>query len=327
MKHINRPLPFILASTNTGAMIVNHQDYAHDQHGNTYGVGCQYLSRGSFDPSEIELVLNLLNLRRQHHGDGVTALDCGANIGAHTIAWGIEMTGWGKVISFEAQERIYYALAGNIALNNCFNVRAIHAALGNTKILPDPAAHFLDIPVPDYTKNASFGSLELRPSEHNEFIGQKIDYQTHTQKVPLLSIDTLNLPRIDLIKMDVEGMETEVLNGASDSIKQHKPVMLVEILKTGGDRIIDFFKDLNYEFFIKDINLLAIYKNDPILTSLKVEHSEFRILSKKLWQKKEHTEAIDYYLKYLKYRKINKAGKTPNQDIHLFHPDIDKSEF
>ena len=173
MKHINRPLPFILASTNTGAMIVNHQDYAHDQHGNTYGVGCQYLSRGSFDPSEIELVLNLLNLRRQHHGDGVTALDCGANIGAHTIAWGIEMTGWGKVISFEAQERIYYALAGNIALNNCFNVRAIHAALGNTKILPDPAAHFLDIPVPDYTKNASFGSLELRPSEHNEFIGQK----------------------------------------------------------------------------------------------------------------------------------------------------------
>ena len=124
MKHINRPLPFILASTNTGAMIVNHQDYAHDQHGNTYGVGYQYLSRGSFDPSEIELVLNLLNLRRQYHGDGVTALDCGANIGAHTIAWGIEMTGWGKVISFEAQERIYYALAGNIALNNCFNVRA-----------------------------------------------------------------------------------------------------------------------------------------------------------------------------------------------------------
>ena len=143
----------------------------------------------------------------------------------------------------------------------------------------------------------------------------------------MLSIDTLNLPRIDLIKMDVEGMETEVLNGASDSIKQHKPVMLVEILKTGGDRIIDFFKDLNYEFFIKYINRVAIYKHDPILTSLKVEHSEFRILSKKLWQKKEHTEAIDYYLKYLKYRKINKAGKTPNQDIHLFHPDIDKSKF
>ena len=39
------------------------------------------------------------------------------------------MTGWGIVIAIEAQERIYYALAGNLALNNCFNARAIHAAV------------------------------------------------------------------------------------------------------------------------------------------------------------------------------------------------------
>ena len=36
------------------------------------------------------------------------------------------------MLSFEAQERLYYAVAGNIALNNCFNVKAIHAAVGNT---------------------------------------------------------------------------------------------------------------------------------------------------------------------------------------------------
>ncbi|OAM27267.1 hypothetical protein A7Q01_01030 [Eikenella sp. NML96-A-049] len=324
MKHIHRPLPFVLTSTNTGTMIVNHQDYAYDQQGNCYGVGYQYLSQGSFDPSEIELVLNLLNLRKNYHGEGVVALDCGANIGAHTIAWGIEMTGWGNVISFEAQERIYYALAGNIALNNCFNVKAIHAALGNTKILPDPSTHFLDIPVPDYTKHASFGSLELRPSDHNEFIGQQIDYQKHTQKVPLLSIDTLDLSRIDLIKMDVEGMEIEVLNGATDSIKKNRPVMLVEILKSGGDKIVDFFQSLGYTFFTKDINLLAIHKSDPILDHLKVGHSEYRLLSKRLWQKKEHSEALHYYAIYLKQR-INKDNELT--DVHLFHPDVDKPNF
>jgi FkbM family methyltransferase len=49
------------------------------------------------------------------------AIDCGANIGTHTIEWAKKMTGWGAVIGIEAQERIFYALAGNIAINNCFN--------------------------------------------------------------------------------------------------------------------------------------------------------------------------------------------------------------
>ena len=42
------------------------------------------------------------------------------------------MTGWGSIEAFEPQERIYYALAGNIAINNLFNARAIFAAVGET---------------------------------------------------------------------------------------------------------------------------------------------------------------------------------------------------
>jgi hypothetical protein len=49
-------------------------------------------------------------LRRQYFKDGVVVIDCGANIGAHTIEWGKRMTGWGSVLAIEAQERIYYAL-------------------------------------------------------------------------------------------------------------------------------------------------------------------------------------------------------------------------
>jgi FkbM family methyltransferase len=68
-------------------------------------------------------------LRRQYFKDGVVVIDCGANIGAHTIEWGKRMTGWGSVLAIEAQERIYYALAGNIVINNCFNAVALHAAI------------------------------------------------------------------------------------------------------------------------------------------------------------------------------------------------------
>ena len=72
---------------------------------------------------------NCSTLRRRFHGDGVVAIDCGANIGVHTVEWAIAMTGWGSVVAIEAQERIYYALAGNIAINNCFNAIA-HARGG-----------------------------------------------------------------------------------------------------------------------------------------------------------------------------------------------------
>ena len=165
-----RPNPFVVVSANTGSMIVNYLDRQTNQAGLTYGVGYQFLTQGRFEPEEIQ------------------------RIGAVTIPAGIEMTGWGKVISFEAQERIYYALAGNVAINNCFNVKAIYSAIGNPV-----GQEYLDIPIIDYTIPSSFGSLELRPNQYNEFIGQQIDYQK-TQKVPLVSVDSLELDRVDFIK-------------------------------------------------------------------------------------------------------------------------------
>ena len=89
-----------------------------------YGVGHQILETAAFDPMEVKMVLDLLAMRRRHYGDGVLAIDCGANIGVHTIEWANRMHGWGRVIAIEAQERLFYALAGNIAINNCFNARA-----------------------------------------------------------------------------------------------------------------------------------------------------------------------------------------------------------
>ena len=115
-----RPIAFVLATTNHGSMLVNRHDYRIVGQGG-YGVGFQLLNTSSFDPDEVNIVLQLLQSRRKHYGEGVVALDCGANIGVHTIEWSKLMHGWGHVMAFEAQERVFYALAGNITLNNCFN--------------------------------------------------------------------------------------------------------------------------------------------------------------------------------------------------------------
>jgi FkbM family methyltransferase len=260
MQSMGRNLAFVLASSNHGTMIVNRNDYRMVDAERGYGVGFQILQTGSFDPAEVRLVLDLLALRRKHHGDGVVAIDCGANIGVHTIEWAKAMTGWGSVLSIEAQERIFYALAGNIAINNCFNALAINAAVSSESgVMP--------IPSPNYLVPSSFGSLELRKRNGNEFIGQHIDYE-NLVNVRKLALDEYNLPRVDLIKIDVEGMEMEALQGAARTIERSRPAMLIEKIKADAGTLRQWLELRGYTIIEAGINMLVIHGSDPMLSEI-----------------------------------------------------------
>jgi FkbM family methyltransferase len=262
MRNVGRKLAFVLASTNQGAMIVNRFDYRMAGPDSGYGVGFQLLEQGAFDPVEVELAVQLLETRRRYHGDGVVAIDCGANIGAHTIEWAIAMTGWGSVIAVEAQERIYYALAGNIVLNNCFNAIAMHAALSSE-------TGIMKIPSPNYLTASSFGSLELRQHDNNEFIGQPIDYSDAKMvAVQKVTLDALGLTRVDLIKIDIEGMEMEALEGGRQLVEKCHPILLIEQIKTGRDQLRAWLQERGYAIFDAGINLLAVHMTDATLNEL-----------------------------------------------------------
>lgn len=268
MRNVGRKLAFVLASSNHGAMIVNRFDYRMVGPDSGFGVGFQILERAAFDPVEVELAVQLLETRRRFFGDGAVAIDCGANIGAHTIEWAIAMTGWGSVISIEAQERIYYALAGNIALNNCFNAIAMHAAVSSE-------SGVMKMPTPNYLTASSFGSLELRPSATTEFIGQAIDY-SDDKMVPVqrITLDSLQLSRVDLIKIDIEGMEMEALEGARTLIEKNRPILLIEQIKTVRDRLRAWLQECGYEVIDAGINVLAVHRTDPTLKELQAKMAE-----------------------------------------------------
>ena len=250
----SRPIAFVLAASQQGTLIVNRNDYASTPEF-TYGVGHQILANGAYDPEEIDSVLKILSQCRYLNGDGVVALDCGANIGVHSIECARHMAGWGSIVAIEAQERIFYALAGNIALNNCHNARAMWAAVGAEN-------GAIDVPDIDYNVPASYGSLEIRSSERNENIGQAVSYdKAHTSPIRLLTIDSLDLSRIDFIKIDIEGMELEALDGARETIARHQPVMAIEHIKTDLNQLVQFLTDFGYDHFAMGMNLLAFHSS------------------------------------------------------------------
>jgi FkbM family methyltransferase len=261
MDHQPRKLAFVLASSSHGTMIVNRLDYRIIDANRGIGVGFQILEAGAFDPAEVKIALELLALRRRHYGDGVLAIDCGANIGVHTIEWAKAMGGWGTVLAIEAQERIYYALAGNIAINNCFNALALHAAVSS-----EPGT--MKIPNPNYLVPATFGSLELRQRSNSEFIGQPISYTENTAEISTVALDDFNLPRVDFIKLDVEGMEMEALAGARKTVETCRPILLIEKIKTDATQLGTWLKDRGYVIADAGINALAVHSGDKALPDL-----------------------------------------------------------
>jgi len=261
MSFQKRPVSFMLISTEHGPLITTRLDLAPDFSNQLY-------DRGYFEPLEISCALELLQLRRKHYGDGVVAIDCGACFGIHTIEWSKLMTDWGYVVSIEAQERLYYAVAGNIALNNCMNVRAINAAVGNID-------GTIRIPKADFSKPGRYGSIELkeRPGK-TEVVGQPISYsESDLVPVPALRLDSLKVGRVDLIKLDVEGMELEALQGARSVLEQHKPMLIVEIIKSDRNALFSHLAALGYTIRpLGRLDVLAVHRQDKCLPAIAQRH-------------------------------------------------------
>jgi len=249
---VMRSQAYTLVSTNHGTMIVNRNDYRMIDETHGYGVGFQLLNTGEYDMQEVNLVKFILNQRLNDYGDGVVAIDCGANIGVHTIEWAKALHNKGSVVSFEAQEQVYYALCGNIAINNCFNVTAYNSAVGDRNCI-------IDIPKPNYFQPSTFGSMEIKQHEGSENIGQALDKMV---KVEQVALDDLPIARLDFLKVDVEGMEFEVLAGADNIIEKHKPQMLIEVIKIDKDKMREKLHNMGYHVYVFGGNFFAVHKSD-----------------------------------------------------------------
>ncbi len=110
----------------------------------------------------------------------------------------------------------------------------------------------------------------MRQRAGNEFIGQPIDYAQNTVVIRKLSIDEIGLPRVDFMKIDIEGMEMEALEGARQTIERSRPMMLIERIKADPTQLITWLEHRGYKVVQVGINMLAIHTSDKTLADIKI---------------------------------------------------------
>jgi len=140
---------------------------------------------------------------------GDFVVEVGANVGTHTVGLAKRVGPSGRVLAVEAQPVIFRDLCANLALNGLLNVDCRQCGLGAER-------GTLRLPSVDYGAEGNFGGVSLAADAAGE-------------EVEILRLDDLyRHDRLDLLKIDVEGMEIEVLKGAALAIGRHRPALYVE---------------------------------------------------------------------------------------------------
>jgi len=187
-----------------------------------------------------------------------TVLDIGSNFGSFVIPLAVQFPDT-QFIAFEPQLEVFKELIANAELNELNNFKAYNQVLSNKPniILHAPKVKYSGDDA-EYNSGAMCFDTELR-----ERIVEKQGY-TKLTPMEMGARDTLiykskrldqyidEIENVSVIKLDVEGMEKKVLEGAIQIIKRDKPVILFEMWDWYWTGLTEWLDMLNYE--VKRIN-------------------------------------------------------------------------
>jgi len=149
-------------------------------------------------------------LIRRYTKKGSVAVDVGSHIGTHTIAMSRAVGAKGAVHSFEPQKKMCAEQWKNLEINSCNNVFLRRKALGDR-------AKKMQMGVYD-CKNE--GSRQVLDIEGGAECGEEVD---------MITLDSLGLENVSLIKADIEYYEYMLFKGAKETIRRCRPVVIFEL--------------------------------------------------------------------------------------------------
>ncbi|MDE3167218.1 MAG: FkbM family methyltransferase [Acidobacteriota bacterium] len=201
-------------------------------------ISAQIYIGGCWEPNELAFLDRILR-------PGMTFLDAGANEGVYTVFAAARVGAEGCVMSFEPSRRELERLRFNIELNRQ-NVRVFPVALADA----------------EGRAELRIGGYQHEP--HNTLGGFAYEIEAGgTEPVAVRRLDDIvreQAPaRIDLLKMDVEGAETRLLQGAGATLRQYRPIVLFEAqeasLKQQGstrEELVSQLRALDYTMYVFD---------------------------------------------------------------------------
>ncbi len=155
----------------------------------------------------------------------------------------------GYVFAFEPQQQNYNLLKNNIKRNNINNAILFNFACGNTNEI---------IQMPIINENSNLNMGDFTPN---------YNLKKENSITCSVSLDSMYFPKIDLIKIDVQGWETKVLQGAEQLLKVDNPILIIELeevclnrVGTSCQNLVEYIRSLDYEIFFLDY----IYPSDHV---------------------------------------------------------------
>ncbi len=170
-----------------------------------------------------------LNIVRQFIPENAVFVDIGANIGNHLVFFGL-FTSSKKIYGFEPNSEIFPILMENVKLNK-FEQKTIlkQVAIGSEK---------------------SKGKLIGSSDSNNISYTNKNVCVCETGNIDILPLDLVVEEKIGFMKIDVEGMELDVIKGSINRISSDKPIIFIESDKI--EKVIELLSPINY-YIVKSL--------------------------------------------------------------------------
>lgn len=186
---------------------------------------------GGYELNRLNALLDISKVLKPDIFDK-TAIDCGANIGTHSIVFASRFS---LVHSFEPNDDTFDILELNT--KKLENINRYNLAVSDS-------ARLVSCSSPENNKGGSMIAPELEGKENN---------------IQAVSLDDLRVEDIGLIKLDIEGHEIQALVGAERLIKKHKPIILIEqrisdfnTNNNGSTKSLDYLKERGYVFIVSN---------------------------------------------------------------------------
>lgn len=180
------------------------------------------------------------NFIKMFNEDSVV-FDIGANIGATSLPYAKKCFK-GRVYSYEPDQTNYKRLVENINLNQLQNVQAINIGLGDKE-----------------EEVKLYCVSDTNPGMNRVLKQENVDFNYTIIKIRTLDFELferLKLSKVDAVKIDVEGFETNVLNGAAKTLLTFKPKLFIELIDSNlrengssASEIVNKLIDYGYDIF------------------------------------------------------------------------------